>query len=188
MVEHVYTGWMSTPDFWRTRGFWQQGVVPSLVATAIWWFGGQVLKPMSDSIVVNLWPGVVEWIHQAGWLAFWVLLVLWLANRQASAHVVMPVLPNASMSNETSRSRPAVAKGLKIHGAQYGLNPDEQVDVSEAVRRLIRDDRIDTPVTNETMGLDPYPGIRKRLVVNYSVRGGPLQVIEVTEKGHLRIP
>jgi hypothetical protein len=57
---------------------------------------------------------------------------------------------------------------LQIQRARYGAE-DRYVDVTELLRRSIKDNILEVNVTNETMGTDPFPRKKKTLEVLYSI-------------------
>jgi len=59
--------------------------------------------------------------------------------------------------------------------------------VTDIVREHAKNGRIRLPINNITMGGDPIPGHRKRIVMDYSFRGGEQATIEVPEKVEMKI-
>jgi hypothetical protein len=133
------------------------------------------------------WDGFSAWFANLGWFLFVASWTAWLVWRR-------PLTTFASSEPKASHSASALGPitqsgGLVIHSAEYGLDiPGHEIDATEAVRRSIRNNRIDLEVKNEVMGGDPAQGQRKRLRAAYSFRGGPQQVVEITEKDRLQIP
>jgi hypothetical protein len=77
-------------------------------------------------------------------------------------------------------------RGLRIVRAVYGAE-GQFADVTEALRSQIEDGRLFLYVDNDSMGIDPAPGIHKRLRVEYFQDGHRRnQVVE--EKMDLRLP
>ncbi|MBI1739503.1 MAG: hypothetical protein HYR57_01270 [Candidatus Koribacter versatilis] len=76
---------------------------------------------------------------------------------------------------------------LNIVKATYGAGNRNQ-DVTERLRSLIREGRLDIAVDNDTLGTDPAPGSRKTLWVSYSAGGGSQQQTRVQEGGRVSIP
>lgn len=76
---------------------------------------------------------------------------------------------------------------LNIVRATYGAG-NRSRDVTERLRSLIRDGRLDIRVDNDSMGGDPAPGSRKTLWLNYSSSRGRQQQTRVSEGGRLSIP
>jgi hypothetical protein len=77
---------------------------------------------------------------------------------------------------------------LNIISAQYGTE-SRRVDVSAALRMIVREGRIEMRVENDTVGqVDPAPGMVKTLWLTYSVNGGRSQSMRVQERDWLRLP
>jgi hypothetical protein len=76
---------------------------------------------------------------------------------------------------------------LNITKAMYGAG-NRQRDVTDRLRSLTRDGRLDITVNNDTLGIDPAPGSRKTLWVSYSGVGRGQQQTRVNEGGRLSIP
>lgn len=77
-------------------------------------------------------------------------------------------------------------RGLQILRADYGAE-GQFANVTEALRSQIDDGRLLLFVDNDSMGVDPTPGARKRLRILY-VQDGERRSIEVREKTELRLP
>ncbi len=77
-------------------------------------------------------------------------------------------------------------RGLQILRAEYGVE-GQFANVTEALRSQINDGRLFLFVNNYTMGVDPAPGVHKRLRVLY-VQDGERRHTEVDEKTELRLP
>lgn len=75
---------------------------------------------------------------------------------------------------------------LSIIRATYGTGR-RQLDVTERMRILASDGRLQLRVSNHSAGGDPAPGMPKSLRVTYSV-GGRQQQVRVEEGGQLDIP
>jgi hypothetical protein len=69
---------------------------------------------------------------------------------------------------------------------RYGVE-GQFANVTEALRSQINDGRLFLFVNNYTMGVDPAPGVHKRLRVLY-VQDGERRHTEVDEKTQLRLP
>jgi hypothetical protein len=80
-----------------------------------------------------------------------------------------------------------VADWINIIRAEYGSGSRSR-DVTEQVRSLTRDGRLDITVNNGTMATDPAPGQPKSLWVTYSVGNRGEQQIRVNEGQPLRLP
>jgi hypothetical protein len=76
--------------------------------------------------------------------------------------------------------------GLTIVTARYGDGRRSR-EVTDRVRSMVRNGRLDIPVENDTFGVDPAPGSDKALVVVYSVNG-VRQEVRVPERGRLSLP
>ncbi|HTV59293.1 MAG TPA: hypothetical protein VMJ93_10510 [Verrucomicrobiae bacterium] len=81
---------------------------------------------------------------------------------------------------------PGPPGSLQIVRAYYGLN-NRTSDVSQSLRRMIRNNSLVVQVTNYNMGGDPYPGADKVLTVVYRINGRE-QTSTVKEGNTLRIP
>jgi hypothetical protein len=81
---------------------------------------------------------------------------------------------------------------LRIVSARYGIdeNIEHSVDVQEAVRGFIKDNRIDIVVTNDTMGTgNIFADQRKKLFVEYTCPEFPLpRKVVVIESHKLVLP
>ena len=77
-------------------------------------------------------------------------------------------------------------RGLQILRAEYGVE-GQFANVTEVLRNRIDDGRLFLFVNNFTMGVDPAPGVHKRLRVLY-VQDGERRHTEVDEKTELRLP
>ncbi|HEY0955421.1 MAG TPA: DUF3395 domain-containing protein [Roseateles sp.] len=77
--------------------------------------------------------------------------------------------------------------GLFIESASYG-GDGRWVDVTQAVRALVRGDRLDVQVGNDLFGVDPAPGARKILSVTYRFAAEPINTVRVTERDTMRLP
>lgn len=76
---------------------------------------------------------------------------------------------------------------LIIESASYG-GDDRWIDVTQAVRRQVQDDRLDAEVRNEWFGFDPLPGRRKSLTISYRWGGGRANTVRVSETDRIRLP
>jgi hypothetical protein len=76
---------------------------------------------------------------------------------------------------------------LNIISARYGAR-NRSIDVTQRVRSLIRDGRLDLTVSNSTFDDDPAPGTHKTLSVTYSIGSGRQREETVSEGERLRIP
>lgn len=77
-------------------------------------------------------------------------------------------------------------RGLQILRAEYGAE-GQFVNVTDALRSRINDGRLFLFVDNYSLGVDPVPGVHKRLRVSY-VQDGERRRTEVDEKTELRLP
>lgn len=80
-----------------------------------------------------------------------------------------------------------VGQPLAIHNATYGVDGGPNTDVTNILRRAIKDNRISLKVNNKTMGRDPANGIPKQLRVRYSY-GDQTRDVMLDENEQLRIP
>jgi hypothetical protein len=81
---------------------------------------------------------------------------------------------------------PGYGPGLQITRAQYGYGP-RVTDVTNLVASWVRGNRLEIPVSNQTMGGDPAYGVPKSLRVVYFWRGARYEA-NATEGQTLRIP
>jgi len=77
-------------------------------------------------------------------------------------------------------------RGLEILRAYYGAE-GQFANVTEAVRSQVADGRLYLRVDNYSMGVDPLPGVHKRLRVMYKLDGERRNVV-VDEKTNLQLP
>ena len=77
-------------------------------------------------------------------------------------------------------------RGLEILRAYYGAE-GQFANVTEAVRSQVADGRLYLRVDNYSMGVDPLPGVHKRLRVMYKLDGERRNVV-VDEKTSLQLP
>jgi len=80
-----------------------------------------------------------------------------------------------------------VADWVNVIRAEYGGGSRSR-DVTERLRSLTRNGRLDITVNNGTMAVDPAPGQPKSLWVSYSVGNRGEQQIRVNEGQRLRLP
>lgn len=85
-----------------------------------------------------------------------------------------------------------LAQPLHIHEARYGYG-ERWVDVTQAVKGQVVDNRIDIPkLKNVHLGCDgpndPFPGQRKWLEIKYSLGGALRPLVRFEEKAPLRLP
>lgn len=76
---------------------------------------------------------------------------------------------------------------LQIVRATYGDGRFSS-EVTDRVRSLVRNGRLDIEVENRVLGIDPARGRAKLLVVIYTVDGRPQQEARVPEHGRLSLP
>ena len=77
-------------------------------------------------------------------------------------------------------------RGLQILRAEYGVE-GQFVNVTDALRSRINDGRLFLFVDNYNLGVDPAPGVHKRLRISY-IQDGERRRTEVDEKTELRLP
>lgn len=180
---------MKFAELWKSEAFWVN-VAAGLFVCVVWFVGGRVLQPLWNWIALRYWPGMLEWLHDLGWLAFLLTLALWFVNSRLlrSGHMAVGhTLPVPNRSQRAGAVNP-LAGGLMIHSAEYGLE-GHNIDVTDDLRRCVKNGRIDVVVKNHLWGgRDPIIGQRKRLRVVYSVQGGSRMTLETTEKDRLSIP
>ncbi|ART51265.1 hypothetical protein CBP34_05755 [Acidovorax carolinensis] len=76
---------------------------------------------------------------------------------------------------------------VNVQRALYG-DGYRQVDITARLRSQVRDGRLKVPVNNNLAGIDPAPGARKRLTVEFSLGNGPVQQTTAHEGQWLRLP
>jgi hypothetical protein len=76
---------------------------------------------------------------------------------------------------------------LNIISATYGAG-NRTIDVTQRVRSLVRDGRLDLTVSNSIFDDDPAPGTRKTLWVSYSTGGSRQRQVAIAERNRLSIP
>jgi hypothetical protein len=76
---------------------------------------------------------------------------------------------------------------LFIVRAIYGFG-NQASDVTDRLRSMARDGRLDIAVDNDTMGSDPAPGRRKSLSIVYSIGGRGQQEKRVSEQDRMQLP
>lgn len=76
---------------------------------------------------------------------------------------------------------------VNVQRALYG-DGYRQVDITARLRSQVRDGRLEVPVDNQLAGIDPAPGARKRLTVEFSLGNGPVQQTTAQEGQWLRLP
>jgi len=77
-------------------------------------------------------------------------------------------------------------RGLAILRAYYGAD-GQFANVTDAVRSQVSDGRLYLRVDNYSMGVDPLPGVHKRLRIMYTIDGDRRSVV-VDEKTNLQLP
>jgi hypothetical protein len=75
---------------------------------------------------------------------------------------------------------------LTVDKAQYGKR-GAQVDVTDRVRNLIRDNSLDFFVNSDTLGGDPSPDVNKELRLTYSYLGAKHTIV-LKEGARCRVP
>lgn len=76
---------------------------------------------------------------------------------------------------------------VNVQRALYG-DGYRQVDITARLRSHVRDGRLEVPVNNNLAGIDPAPGARKSLTVEFSLGNGPVQQTTAHEGQWLRLP
>lgn len=100
---------------------------------------------------------------------------------QAKAGEIRVLSPQPAVLTESS--------SLIIHWADYGVPPDQWIDVRERVQSLVKNNSLDIVVNNSTLTPDsnPFRGKKKTLKVVYSYNGGEQVTIQRDEKDWLII-
>jgi len=89
--------------------------------------------------------------------------------------------------NGRDHDRDRDSRRLTIIKATYGEGRHRR-DVTEILRSLIREGRLELPVNNNSMGGDPAHGAHKTLWVSYSVGGRDSQEVRVDEGNRIILP
>jgi hypothetical protein len=76
---------------------------------------------------------------------------------------------------------------LNIIGASYGAGRQRR-DVTDRVRSMIRNGRLNIDVNNNTMGGDPAPNVAKELRITYATGSGRQQEVHVNEGQKMSVP
>ena len=91
----------------------------------------------------------------------------------------------AAVGAHTAFAGSASTPALAIQVASYGVT--YEADVTEALSKLVVNDKLSVVVNNDTLGGDPAPNIIKRLHVDYTLDGKRYSQ-DVDEGSTLRIP
>lgn len=91
--------------------------------------------------------------------------------------------------DDSGPQRPNEQGGGELHivEARYG-SERQQYELTERLRAMRHDGRLDLRVSNEMAGGDPDPGVRKYLTLRYRIGRGPVQELRANEHDHLRLP
>jgi hypothetical protein len=89
--------------------------------------------------------------------------------------------------NNVRNERGGDSTSLNIISATYGAGQQRR-DVADRVRSMVRDGRLYITVSNDTLGGDPAPNVRKALWVTYSTGRGRRQEVRVDEGQRLSVP
>ncbi len=80
------------------------------------------------------------------------------------------------------------ATELVIHSAHYGIDAQQQIDVTEVLRRKVVNGSLDLNVTNAELEVgNPYRGFKKTLMVTYSYNGDEPVTVTKEERDWLII-
>ncbi len=135
---------------------------------SVLWFGGLScifvwlgVKPQ------DLWGwrvslGAYHW----AWLALGMLLFA-VGMASSGYHLYRSLQTNGS----TTKLQTEIQPRLVIHRAIYGAGPKADIDITESLKNKARDGLV-ISVDNNLVPYDPAPGVRKRLVVEYSYGDG----------------
>ena len=88
---------------------------------------------------------------------------------------------DAGYGNDAGNGRVTVQRAL--YGDGY-----RQVDVTARLRSQVRDGRLQVSVDNHLAGIDPAPGARKSLTVEFTLGNGPVLQTTAQEGQWLRLP
>ncbi len=78
---------------------------------------------------------------------------------------------------------------IKVIAAKYGQSDHQWADVTEAVQRILADDRIDVmTATNEAFAVDPCPDLVKELRIRYQVGDGVIKEQRFAEGDRIVLP
>lgn len=110
------------------------------------------------------------------------------ANRRPRALVSIRDSGDISGGNGATTAIPG-EMSLKIHEADYGVPPEQWIDVRERLQSLVKDNSLDIVVNNSTLTPDanPFRGKKKTLKVVYSIDGGERITRRMEEKDWLII-
>src|SRR5579862_4498870 len=126
----------------------------------------------------------------SGTVLFYVLISLVLV---ALARLTMEVqrsrkaLDDDKPKEERPSDNPTRPGALIIHSAYYGAK-NEYLEVTEIIRKYIHADRLDVRVSNSLFPRDPIFGIRKLLIVAYSLGDPRIRNAAQWEEQQLVIP
>jgi hypothetical protein len=91
-----------------------------------------------------------------------------------------------ALLNASYAQRPLQGRALHINRAIYGREGRGK-DVTERLRAMVRDNRVDVEVNNDTMGGDPNEHTKKTLKVDYTFMGRRQSKV-VNEHDRLQLP
>jgi hypothetical protein len=111
----------------------------------------------------------------------------WIDGSRLSAAIAGPQDPRDQNSPRGRRDDGGGYWPVYVQRALYG-DGYRQVDITARLRSQVRDGRLEVPVNNQLAGIDPAPGARKRLTVEFSLGNGPVQQASAQEGQWLRLP
>ena len=127
-----------------------------LLAVAIFWshlypyIPSQLASSLSD-LVMNAWA--------------WFVLILF----APFCLVALPLLMNKKQQVANVQQSPPRQNKLIIHSAMYGLDARNEIDITDHVRKLVKNGELHVRVYPDDLGCDdPYLDQPKRLRVRYS--------------------
>jgi hypothetical protein len=78
---------------------------------------------------------------------------------------------------------------IEVVAASYGQEGHPWADVTEAVRSILADGRIEVMIaTNETFAIDPCPHVVKELRIRYRIGGGRVKEQRFGEGDRIVLP
>ena len=183
----------SWETFWKGLGA-LAGVlgVPAMMTTAIaWWQTNRGTAVPIETLVFIFGVGLVAVLFSVA-----VPWFLWRRNERSHKREVSSsekISPARADSEQAGQATEVRSGDLIVHAADYGIgdNESEHEDATSEIRDWVDNGRIDRVVLNEAVGLirfpncDPFPNVRKRLRVFYSVVVSP---VKVQERDRLTLP
>lgn len=125
----------------------------------------QILFQLLQYLFLAVISLVVSTIFEFVPLIYWILIVFSLLFFLIGLNDIFRVFK--IIRHDSAFIKYSVITKFRINHAEYGAN-GVFIDVTDALNSLIKDNKIDIPVTN-SIGGDPIPATPKKLIVIYSV-------------------